>query len=162
MTASSRSRIFISSVQKELAAERQALKSFITGDALLRRFFDVFLFEELPASGRRADEVYLEEVDRCDIYVGIFGDVYGREGPDGLSPTEREYDCATSNGKHRLIFVKGSNDTNRHPRMQALIRKAGDQLIRRRFEGIPSNRCEFGMGSGSSYKGCDFHQRFSR
>jgi len=130
-------KIFISSAQKELAAERQALKAFIEGDALLRRFFDVFLFEDLPATSRRADDVYLDEVDRCNIYVGLFGDVYGMEGPDGLSPTEREYECATAHGKHRLIYVKGSDDANRHPRMQALIRKAGEQIIRRRFSSIP-------------------------
>jgi ATP-dependent DNA helicase RecG len=137
MTAISRSRIFVSSVQKELSAERQALKAFIEGDALLRRFFEVFLFEDVPASGRRADDVYLEEVDRCCIYVGLFGDAYGHEGPDGLAPTEREFDRATSHGKNRLIFVKGSHDANRHPKMQALLRKAGDQLIRRRFGSIP-------------------------
>ena len=34
-------RIFISSVQKELAAERKALKQYIQGDALLRRFSDI-------------------------------------------------------------------------------------------------------------------------
>jgi ATP-dependent DNA helicase RecG len=44
--------IFISSVQKELAAERRALKDYIHGDPLLRRFFEVFLFEDLPASDR--------------------------------------------------------------------------------------------------------------
>lgn len=43
-------RLFISSVQKELAAERRALKDYIHGDALLRRFFEVFLFEDLLAS----------------------------------------------------------------------------------------------------------------
>ncbi len=57
--------IFISSVQKELAAERRALKDYIQGDALLGRFFEVFLFEDQPASDRRADKVYLSEVDRC-------------------------------------------------------------------------------------------------
>jgi hypothetical protein len=55
-------RIFISSVQKELAEERRAVRDFVRGDALLRRFFDVFLFEDLPASDRRADDVYLDEV----------------------------------------------------------------------------------------------------
>lgn len=45
-------RIFISSVQKELADERRAVKSFVESDALLRRFFMVFLFEDLPASDR--------------------------------------------------------------------------------------------------------------
>ena len=37
--------IFISSVQKELAEERRALKAFIESDALLRRYFTVFLFK---------------------------------------------------------------------------------------------------------------------
>ena len=46
--------IFISSVQKELAEERRALKSYILGDALLGRFFDVFLFEDIPAADSRA------------------------------------------------------------------------------------------------------------
>ena len=50
---SGKKRIFVSSVQKELAAERRALKDYIQGDPLLGRFFDVFLFEDLPASGRR-------------------------------------------------------------------------------------------------------------
>jgi hypothetical protein len=39
-------RIFISSVQKEFAEERKALRDFLRGDPLLRRFFDVFLFED--------------------------------------------------------------------------------------------------------------------
>ena len=69
--------IFVSSVQKELAEERAAVRDFVRGDALLRRFFDVFLFEDLPASDRRTDEVYLDEVGRCDLYLGIFGSEYG-------------------------------------------------------------------------------------
>lgn len=81
-------RLFISSVQKELALERTALRDFIRGDALFRRFYDVFLFEDLPASDRRVDAVYLDEVDRSAIYVGLFGDQYGYEDVDGLSPTE--------------------------------------------------------------------------
>ena len=51
--------IFISSVQKEFAEERRALFDYIKKDPLLRRFYDVFLFEDLPASGRRPDEAYL-------------------------------------------------------------------------------------------------------
>ena len=56
-------RIFISSVQKEFAAERAALRDYLRGDTLMRRFFEVFLFEEIPAADRRADAVYL----RADI-----------------------------------------------------------------------------------------------
>jgi predicted HTH transcriptional regulator len=135
--AAHRKRIFISSVQKELQAERRAIKEFVQNDPLLRRFFDVFLFEDLPATDRRADEVYLEEVGRCDIYVGLFGGQYGFENTNGLSPTEQEFNEATAKGKPRLVFVKGSNDKVRHPKMLKLIHKAGSQLIRRRFADIP-------------------------
>ena len=133
----SKSLIFLSSVQKELAAERHAVKEFVENDPLLRRFFTVFLFETLPASGRRADEVYLEEVDHCALYVGLFGNSYGFEDSEGISPTEREFDRATATGKERLIFVLGSDDTARHPKMQQLVRKAGDQVVRRRVNTIP-------------------------
>ncbi|HXU32092.1 MAG TPA: DUF4062 domain-containing protein [Thermoanaerobaculia bacterium] len=127
--------IFVSSVQKELQAERRTLRDFVRGDALLRRFFDVFLFEELPASDRRADDVYLAEVARCPIYLVLLGDEYGSEDAEGVSPTEREFDHATAHGKVRLVFVKGELDTRRHPKMRSLIGKAGAQLIRRRFTG---------------------------
>ncbi len=129
-------RIFISSVQKELAEERRAIRDFVRGDALLRRFFDVFLFEDLPASDRRVDDVYLNEVGRCPIYVGLFGQEYGYEDGTGLSPTEREFNQATALNKPRFIYVKGADDHGRHPKMRALISKAGAQLIRRRFTGI--------------------------
>jgi len=132
-----KARVFISSVQKELAAERRALKSYIQGDALLGQFFEVFLFEDMPASGRRADEVYLKEVDRCDVYLGLLGNEYGYEDNAGVSPTEREFDRATAAGKERLIFVNGDKDAARHPKMQAFVRKAASQLVRRRFGSIP-------------------------
>ena len=134
---SARYRIFLSSVQKELTEDRRALKTFILGDALLRQFFDVFLFEDIPASDRRPDNVYLEEVDRCDLYIGLFGDSYGSEGLNGLSPTEEEFDRATKSAKPRIIFVKNETVSGRHPKMHVLIRKAGDQVIRRRYASIP-------------------------
>ena len=42
-------KIFISSVQKEFAKERKWLADYIRKDAILGRFFDVFLFEDIPA-----------------------------------------------------------------------------------------------------------------
>lgn len=85
-------------MQKEFAKERRAVKAFVEGDALLRRFFRVFLVEDLPASDARADAVYVDEVDRSSVYVGLFGDGYDFEGPHGISPTEREFDRATLRG----------------------------------------------------------------
>jgi hypothetical protein len=83
--AAARLKIFISSVQSEFKQIRQDLKAFLIGDAFLHRFVaDVFLFEELPAKDRRSDEVYLTEVKRCDIYLGIFGYEYGIEDLETL------------------------------------------------------------------------------
>lgn len=126
-------RIFLSSVQKEFAAERAALRDYLRGDALMRRFFEAFLFEDVPAADRPADAVYLDEVERCDIYLGLFGDDYGFEDAQGVSPTQREFEAATRLQKLRLVFVKGGDDKTKHPKMQALVRRAGSDLIRRRF-----------------------------
>ncbi|MCJ7776628.1 MAG: DUF4062 domain-containing protein [Desulfobulbaceae bacterium] len=117
--------------------ERRAVKDFVEGDALLCRYFSVFLFEDLPATDRRADDVYLEEVERSDVYIGLFANEYGTEDHEGLSPTEQEFAHATARGKTRLVFVKGTYDEARHPKMLKLIRKAGSQLIRRHFTDIP-------------------------
>jgi len=48
-------------VQKEFAGERAALRDYLRGDALMRRFFEVFLFEDVPAADRRTDDLYLDE-----------------------------------------------------------------------------------------------------
>jgi ATP-dependent DNA helicase RecG len=132
-----RLKIFISSVQKEFAQIRRDLKAFLLGDAVLRRFVsEVFLFEEMPAKDRRADQVYLEEVERCDIYLGLFGYEYGNEDRQGVSATEREYNHASQLGKPRLIYVWGTDDNKRAVKMKSLVRKVGSELIRRRVEDV--------------------------
>lgn len=130
-------KIFVSGVQKELKTDRLALRDYINGDPLLSKFFEVFLFESQPASGRRADDVYLDEVKASDIYLGLFSNNYGSEDSGGCSPTHREFLLATELGKPRLIFIKGEDDSKRHPKMRGLIRSAGEQLIRRRFSTQP-------------------------
>lgn len=126
-------RIFISSVQTEFAQERKELRDYVCDDPLMRRFFEVFLFEDVPASDRWPADLYLDEVEQCDLYVGLFGSDYGTEDKEGVAPTEREFDRATTLGKHRLIFVKGTDDGARQPKMQSLISKAQSGLIRKRF-----------------------------
>ena len=84
-----RLKIFISSVQNEFTDIRRDLKAFLTGAAFLRRFIsDVFIFEELPAKDQRTDLIYLEKVESCDIYLGIFGYEYGYETESGMSPSD--------------------------------------------------------------------------
>lgn len=128
--------IFVSGVQREFSDERRSIREFIHSDPLLKQFFHVFLFEDLPAADHRPDEVYLDEVGRCTIYLGIYGKQYGSEDAEGLSPTEREFDRAMEHCKCRLIFVQDADDSGRHAKMSAFIRKAAKQVIRRRFMDI--------------------------
>ena len=85
----------------------------------------------MPATDRRPDDLYLDEVERCEW--GCSGCDYGTEDERGISPTEREFDHATALGKQRLVFLKATEGTNRHPKMQALIDKAEAGLVRARF-----------------------------
>lgn len=129
--------IFISSVQKELADERKALRDFIMGNRLFSRHFKVFLFEDLPAKDRRPDNLYLDKVDECVIFLALYAKEYGWEDPkDGISPTEREFDRATETGKHRLVFLKNLGREKPHSKMAALTTKAKSQLTYRRFSNV--------------------------
>ena len=113
-------KVFISSVQKEFASERRQLCDYIRQDVLLCKFFQPFLFEELPAIDLTAQEAYLTEAAQSEIYLGIYGGDYGYEDTEGVSPTEREFDTATENKRHRLIFVK--KGVERHPKEDAFIK----------------------------------------
>lgn len=78
-----RIRIFISSVQSEFTEERAMLCHYIRTDALLGKFFEPFIFEEVPANELPASHVYLKEVELCDIYLGLYGNMYGYEDETG-------------------------------------------------------------------------------
>ncbi len=74
-----RIKIFISSVQSEFAEERAMLCHYIRTDVLLGKFFEPFIFEEVPANEYPTSHVYLKEVEFCDIYLGLYGNLYGYE-----------------------------------------------------------------------------------
>ena len=129
-------KIFISSVQSEFSSERKALHEYICADPLLGKFFEPFLFELLPASDQLADALYLKEVEQSDIYLGLFGKLYGAENADGISPTELEFDHATALHKTRLVFLTNHAEAERHPKENQLITKAQQVLVRKKFSNI--------------------------
>ena len=124
-------RVFISSVQSEFAEERQMLFEYLTTDALLGKFFEPFVFENVPAMTVTPATVFLQEVERCDIYIGLLGEKYGFEDTEGFSPTEREYDYATKLCKTRLMFLK--NIQTRDEKESVFIKKIEKDLIRKSF-----------------------------
>ena len=132
-------RIFISSVQREFAKERKALAEYIRKDAILGKFFEVFLFEEVPAQERKAEGVYLSEVDECDIYLGIFGHTYGNVDSSGISATEREYLRAAKRHKTRICFIdRSAGETD--PRQAAFISRVNEDVVRKGFVGYDDLR----------------------
>ena len=131
-------KIFISSVQREFAEERRRLVDYIRQDVLFGQFFEPFIFENLPAGNQNAQQAYLHEVAKCDIYLGLFGVEYGYEDAEGLSPTEREYDTATANYRYRLAYVKQAD--KRNPKEAALIEKVEQDVVRRTFTDFDSLR----------------------
>jgi hypothetical protein len=126
-------RVFISSVQSEFSEERQMLFDYLISDSLLGLFFEPFIFEKMPAVEHSVSKVYLGEVERCSIYIGLFGRTYGYEDAEGISPTEREFDYAGQLHKTRLIFITNHKDTERNGKEAALIRKAEGVVVRKSF-----------------------------
>ncbi len=133
-----RYRVFISGNQKELKKERLAVKEAILDNTVLRRFFDVFVFEKLPAKGKSPTMIYLKEVDNSDIYIGIIGNEYGIKGKDGFSATEREFRRFIKKGAQRepLIFIKGKNDSRKDKYTQKFIGAIKNSYIYKRFTNI--------------------------
>lgn len=125
--------IFISSVQSEFESERKWLCEYIRRDALLGRFFQPFIFEELPAINKSAQQAYLEAAASCDIYLGLYGLKYGYEDEVGVSPTEREYDVAVANSRYRLIFLKEIDKTQQQPKEAIFIAKVEQSVVRKKF-----------------------------
>jgi len=64
-----KSRVFISSVQREFTKERTALYNHFLHNALLSEFFEPVIFEKLPAAAQATDKVYLSEVKNSEIYL---------------------------------------------------------------------------------------------
>ena len=126
-------RILISSVQREFAAERKLLADYIRKDAILGRFFDVFLFEDVPAQERPASAVYLSEVDECDIYLCLLGKTYGNTDRRGVSATEREYERAEAKQKDRLCFVRNV-DGEREKKESAFVARVNAERTRKSFK----------------------------
>jgi len=97
-------RIFVSGVQKELKEERFAVKELVTQNALLEKYFNVFLFEDLPAKSKPSEKVYLKKVSESDILLLLLGKEYGQTGSDGLSAIEREFRKAVEQHLKILVF----------------------------------------------------------
>lgn len=98
--------IYLSSTYEDLKDHRKAVF-----DDLRKAGYHVIAMEDYVATDRRPVDKCLADVERADIYVGLFAFRYGyvppREhgNPDGLSITELEFRHAAKLHKPCLTFV---------------------------------------------------------
>ena len=105
-------KVYLSSTLDDLRDERQAVKDALGGQCTV--------VESYTADGRSVRESCVDDVARCDLYIGVIGLRYGFVPPgDKLSITHQEYEKARERRIRALIFLKeeGSirfTDTDAH------------------------------------------------
>ena len=97
-------RTFISSVQKELEAERVAIAGAVSSDEDLGRLCNVVLYEKEPLSGQRIAKPYLRCLNSCDIYILVMDREYGHI-VESISATHEEYRHAMKLNMPMMINV---------------------------------------------------------
>lgn len=108
--------IYLSSTYEDLKEYRR-----VVFDALHKSGHQVIAMEDYVAADQRPVDKCLKDVEKADIYVGLFAFRYGyipppqHNNPKGLSITELEFRRAEALGKPCLIFVV--NDTTAWPRV---------------------------------------------
>jgi predicted HTH transcriptional regulator len=119
----SKIRVFVSSVQKELAPERAAVAQLVSVDPVLARHCEVVLFEQVPPSGKPGQKAYLECLESCQIYALLLDAEYGQPAGE-LSATHEEYRLAQARKMPSLVFIKGvdgKKDSSREPKTKEFI-----------------------------------------
>ncbi|MBQ8018295.1 MAG: DUF4062 domain-containing protein [Methanobrevibacter sp.] len=74
-------------------------------DSYFSRNVELFVFEIDGAKTEAANEVFINEVEEADVYIGLIGKHYGNIYKDGVSATEYEYNTFISN-KHDTYFFR--------------------------------------------------------
>ena len=116
--------VFISSKQMELREDRLIVANTINS---LRNMRAVMAEDWVPQR-QIVHQVYLQDVLRCPIYLGLFWKVFS-------DPTVREYEAAYSNEHTEiLLYIKDCPDAERDGPLQALIQRFQENHVPTRFK----------------------------
>ena len=126
-------KVFISSVQSEFSQERQIIFDFIRNDELMRQYFEPFIFEQIAAQDKNPRQLYLDEASSCQVYLLFIGKRYGNILPDGISPTEKEYQVAGEGNAWRVAFISDLDGQQREEKEEGFFRKVQSELSYRVF-----------------------------
>jgi predicted ATPase len=125
LTPDQRVRVFVSSSLKELAAEREAVRSAVLGLRLMPVMF------EQGARPHAPRDLYRAYVEQSQIFVGVYGESYGWVAP-GADRSGLAEELALAGPRPRLIYAR-EPAPGRDPRLAALLddlRRAGDVTYR--------------------------------
>lgn len=117
-----RIKVFVSSVQKELADERMALQVLLSTDPFLVEHCVPILFEEEPSALHPNPKEYLQLLETCQVYLGVMWREYGNV-VDEHSATHHEYNRAQELKLPTLITVKGGANLKRDAETQAFFNR---------------------------------------
>ena len=93
--------VFVSSTSRDMRDQRAALREVVEDLGMTYVGMEDFVPDEMTPA-----EYIREQVDMCDMYVGIIGKRYGHVEPgSGMSMTEIEYHQAVAGGKPLRVFV---------------------------------------------------------
>ena len=126
-------KVFISSVQSEFSQERQLIFDFIRNDELMGQYFEPFIFEQIAAQDKNPRQLYLDEASSCQVYLLFIGKRYGNILPDGISPTEKEYQAAGDGNAWRVAFISDLDGQQREEKEERFFRKVQSELSYRVF-----------------------------
>ncbi|MFO7789352.1 MAG: ATP-binding protein [Bacteroidales bacterium] len=125
--------VFISSVQKEFAVERQQVYEHLQKDPFISQYFIPVMFEELPAASKSADKVFLEGIKNTDVYIVLIGKEYGNKLKTGLSSTETEFDMAMETHKTSFAFIREDALENQESQEKRFLQKVQKKLTYKRY-----------------------------
>lgn len=126
-------KVFISSIQSEFSQERQLVFDFIRNDELMGQYFEPFIFEQIAAQDTNPRQLYLDEASSCQVFLLLVGKRYGNILPDGVSPTEKEYQAAGDGNAWRVAFISDLDGQQREEAEERFFRKVQNELSYRVF-----------------------------
>ena len=129
----SKYKVFISSVQSEFSHERQLVFDFIRNDELMGQYFEPFIFEQIAAQDVNPYQLYVDEASSCQVYLLLIGKKYGNILPEGISPTEKEYQVAGEGNAWRVAFISDLDGGQREEAEERFFRKVQNELSYRVF-----------------------------
>lgn len=100
-----RYQVFVSSTFRDLAAERmEVIKALLELDCIPCGM------EYFPAASEDTWSYISDLIKQCDYYVVIVAGRYGSLTPEGISFTQKEYECALANGVPAIAFLCAEPD----------------------------------------------------